>query len=295
MNAQSRPPCQQPVDCLSDLLPKPPRFVMNGIPIDRMPMEHAAAWVVHALKQRVTPLLIMGPNAQLITLAARNVRFAQALRAAHLSVPDGISVVLASRLLGRPVPERVTGGDLMDRLCAESARHGFTVFFLGGLPGAAATAATNLERRYPALRIAGTYCPPLGFEEDTMESAHIRQLITDAAPDLLCVAFGAPKQEIWMHENCPQLPIGAAISVGAALDTQAGLRKRAPRWTHRLGIEWLYRFAREPRRLWRRYLLGNPQFLFLILRQLFTNRPHATSDPAGNSTALAGARDSMSA
>src|SRR5580698_3578624 len=170
MNAYSQTLHRQPQDPKFILLPKPPRLMINGIPVDRMPMDHAAAWVVQALKQRdaLTPLLIMGPNAQLVTLAARNARFARALQAAHLSVPDGVSVVLASRLLGRAVPERVTGGDLMERLCAEAARHGFTVFFLGGLPGAASEAAANLERRYPALKIAGSYCPPLGFEDDTM-------------------------------------------------------------------------------------------------------------------------------
>ena len=276
-------------------LPKPPRFVIDRVPVDRVPMDYAVAWIVHGLKQRDMrpPLMITGPNAQLVTLAARDPRFAEALRAADLSVPDGISVVLASRILGQPIPERVTGGDLMERLCAEAARYGFSVFFLGGLPGAAAGAALNLQRRYPALRIAGTYCPPRGFERDSMESAHIRQLITDAAPDLLCVAFGAPKQEIWMYENCPTLPVGAAMAVGAGLDTQAGLRRRAPPWTHALGIEWLYRLVREPRRLWRRYLFGNTQFLLLVLRQWLAGSPRFACEPAINSASLANSPDSL--
>jgi N-acetylglucosaminyldiphosphoundecaprenol N-acetyl-beta-D-mannosaminyltransferase len=278
-------------------LPKPPRFIMDRVPIDRVPMEYAAEWVVHALKQRasLSPLLIMGPNAQLVTLAARHEDFAAALNAAHLSVPDGTSVVLASRLLGQPIPERVTGGDLMERLCADAARHGFSVFFLGGLPGAASSAAANLVRRYPALRVAGTYCPPRGFEKDTMESAHIRQLVADAAPDLLCVAFGAPKQEIWMHENCLSLPIGVAIAVGAALDTQAGLRKRAPRWTHKSGVEWLYRFVHEPRRLWRRYLIGNTQFLLLVLRQWIVGSPRSTIETKTCNPSLIESPDSLGA
>jgi N-acetylglucosaminyldiphosphoundecaprenol N-acetyl-beta-D-mannosaminyltransferase len=249
--------------------PMPPRFIMDRVPIDRVAMDYAVAWVIQGLKHRsgTHPLLIMGPNAQLVTLAASSPRFAEALQAADLSVPDGISVVLASRLLGKRIPERVTGGNLMERLCAESARYGLSVFFLGGLPGAATGAALNLKRRYSGLKVAGCYCPPHGFENDAVESAHIRQLVADSKPDLLCVAFGAPKQEIWMYENCPTLPIGAAIAVGAALDTQAGLKKRAPRWTHEIGIEWLYRFALEPRRLWRRYLFGNSRFLLLVARQ----------------------------
>jgi N-acetylglucosaminyldiphosphoundecaprenol N-acetyl-beta-D-mannosaminyltransferase len=247
------------------------RCVIASVPIDRLTLEEAAAQIVHALRQKSTrePLLIMGPNAQLVTLAQKNVRFSKALNASALNIPDGISIVLASKLLGRPVSARVTGGDLMERLCAEAARHNLRIFFLGGLPGAAHQAALMLQRHYPALSIAGTYCPPLGFEHDSMENAHIRQLIAEAAPDFLFVAFGAPKQEIWMHENCPSLPVGAALSVGAAFDTQAGLRKRAPRWTYRLGIEWLYRLIQEPHRLWHRYLIGNTYFLYLVLKQYF--------------------------
>lgn len=251
------------------LLPKPPRFYLEGVPIDRIPMGYAAAWVIHALTSHAlrAPLLIMGPNAQLVTLAARQPRFSAALRSAHLSVPDGISVVIASRLLGQPIPERVPGGELMERLCEECARHKLSVFFLGGLPGAAEQTARKFERQYPGFQTAGVCCPRLGFESDPIESARIRKQISAARPDLLCVAFGAPKQEIWMYENCPTLPVGAAISVGAAFDTQAGLRKRAPRWTHRIGCEWLYRLILEPRRLWRRYLIGNTEFVLLVARQ----------------------------
>lgn len=246
-----------------------PRFSLNGIPIDGISLNEATARVLHALKHRVSlkPLLIMGPNAQLITLAARQPRFAAALGSADLNVPDGISIVLASRILGHPIPERVTGGDLMEQLCIKAAQHNLTVFFLGGLPGAAEKAAHKFQKKYSGFRLAGTYCPPQGFEADPSECARIRQQISEANPDLLCVAFGAPKQEIWMYENCPTLPIGAAISVGAALDTQAGLRRRAPQWTHRIGCEWLYRLVCEPRRLWRRYLIGNTHFLCLVANQ----------------------------
>lgn len=265
------------------------RLFVAGIPIDRISLSEATARVIHTLKSRTSlkPLLIMGPNAQLITLAARHPRFAAALRSADLNTPDGISVVLASRLLGQPVPDRVTGGDLMEQLCIEAARHDLSVFFLGGLPQAAEKTARKFRKKYPGFRLAGAHCPPQGFEFDPSESALIRSKIAAAKPDLLCVAFGAPKQEIWMHENCPTLPIGAAISVGAALDTQAGLRQRAPKWTHRIGCEWLYRLIREPRRLWRRYLIGNTHFLWLVARQYcragITTHPNANA-PAASTT-----------
>jgi N-acetylglucosaminyldiphosphoundecaprenol N-acetyl-beta-D-mannosaminyltransferase len=253
----------------------PSRCMIAGVAIDRLTLEEAATQIVDVLLQPsgADPFLIMGPNAQLVTLAQSNTRFSEALHASALNIPDGISVVLASKMLGRPISSRVPGGELMERLCLEAARNGLSVFFLGGLPGAAKQAAFQLQRRHPALCVAGAYCPPRGFEHDSMENAHIRQLIAEAAPDLLFVAFGAPKQEIWMHENCATLPIGAAVSVGAALDTQAGLRKRAPRWTHNLGIEWLYRLIHEPRRLWRRYLIGNTHFLYLVLKQRFLYGP----------------------
>ena len=250
-------------------LPRPPRFVLGRVPVDRISMEYAAVLVTEALLHRGAwaPLTIVGPNAHLVTLAERDARFANAMQNADLAVPDGISVVMASRVLGQPIPERVTGGDLMERLCREAARYGFKVFFLGGLPGAARMAAFNLRQRYPGLNICGTYCPPLGFENDPAEQERIMTAIEKDAPDLLCVAFGAPKQEIWMQQNRNRLRVGAILPVGAAFDTQAGLRRRAPLWMQRWALEWFFRLLAEPRRLGRRYLAGNTHFILLVLRQ----------------------------
>lgn len=252
-----------------DTLPRPPRFLLGGVPVDRISMDYAAVLVTEALLHRgdAPPLTIVGPNAHLVTLAQRDACFADAMRQADLAVPDGISVVMASHALGYPIPERVTGGDLMERLCREAARCGFRVFFLGGLPGAARMAAFNLRRRYPGLDICGTYCPPRGFENDAAEQARIFAMIEQSAPDLLCIAFGAPKQEVWMQRNRGRLAVGAILPVGAAFDTQAGLRRRAPRWMQRLALEWLFRLLMEPRRLGRRYIAGNTRFILLVLRQ----------------------------
>ncbi len=250
-------------------LPLPPRFVLGKTPIDRISMDYAAVLMVEALLHRGQrpPLTVVGPNAHLVMLAEHDSRFADAMQEADLAVPDGVSVVMASRVLGVPIPERVTGGDLMERMCREAAHYGFRVYFLGGLPGSAVMAAHNLRARYPGLCICGTSCPPLGFENRPSEQARILREIDAASPDLLCVAFGAPRQEIWMQQNRAHLNVGAILPVGAAFDTQAGLRRRAPRWVQAIALEWLFRLLMEPRRLGRRYLIGNTQFILLVLRQ----------------------------
>lgn len=244
------------------------RVQFGSAPVDSVTMRQATEWLQGVLTApRSTPHLIMGPNAYLVTLAQRDPRFAEALAHASLCLPDGMSVVWGSRLLGRPIPERVPGGEFMEQMCRVAAETGRSVYFLGGLPGAAEQAAEVLATRYPGLVVAGTDCPRPGFNQDPLALAMVLARIRAAAPDLLCVALGAPMQEIWMLDHCRDLPIGAALSVGAALDTQAGLRKRAPTWTHAIGAEWLYRLAMEPRRLWRRYLIGNARFGAILLKE----------------------------
>ena len=248
-----------------------PRVFFGAAPVDAVGMEAATQWLLRALQTGHTiaapPLQIMGPNAFLVTLASTNRSFAEALNKASLCLPDGVSVVWGARLLGVRVPERVPGGEFMERMCALCAENGLSVYFLGGMPGAAEGAARALTERYPGLQVAGTDCPPPGFEQDEMLNEGVRSRIAAARPDLLCVALGAPRQEIWMLDECGSLPIGAALSVGAAFDTQAGLRKRAPAWTHNIGAEWLYRLAMEPRRLWKRYLLGNLGFAAITAKE----------------------------
>lgn len=253
----------------AETIPRPPRFALGRVPVDSVSMEYAAVLITEALLRRGErpPVTIVGPNAHLVNLAERDERFAAAMQSADLSVPDGMSVVWAARLLGAAMPERVAGGDLMEKVCAQAAQYGLRVFFLGGATGAAIMAAWHLRRRYPGLNICGTSCPQPGFEASPAELARIRGEIEQAQPDLVCVAFGAPKQEIWIHENRDQLRVGAILAVGGALDRQAGLWRRAPLWMQRIGMEWSYRLMLEPRRLWRRYLLGNPQFVALVLRQ----------------------------
>uniref|UniRef100_A0A7V4XUR9 Glycosyltransferase n=1 Tax=Acidobacterium capsulatum TaxID=33075 RepID=A0A7V4XUR9_9BACT len=268
-------------------MPRPDPLLLAGVRIDRMPMSRTLDWIAAALEFRrqhpgkTRPLQIMGPNAHIVSAAQHEPALLDALAHADLCLPDGISVVLAGRALGCAIPERVTGGELMEQLCALAARLGYSVFFLGGLPGAATGAAEALTVRYPGLRIAGTFCPAPGFEQDPARAAQVIERVSAAAPDILCVALGVPKQEVWMHRNVPSLPIRLAISVGAALDTQAGLRHRAPAWTHRIGMEWAWRLTREPRRLGRRYLVGNTEFLLLAFhawrRQRFSTLPGAQS------------------
>jgi N-acetylglucosaminyldiphosphoundecaprenol N-acetyl-beta-D-mannosaminyltransferase len=263
------------------------RIFIGTAPVDAMALEPAAQWLLRQMQNRqlspgLQPVQVMGPNAFLVTLARANRHFAAALRHASLCLPDGMSVVWGARLLGMHVPERVPGGEFMERMCALCAANGLSVYFLGGLPGAAEGAARALAERYPGFRIAGIDCPHPGFEQDEELNEAVRSRINAAQPDLLCVALGAPKQEIWMLDEASSLAIGAALSVGAAFDTQAGLRQRAPAWTHNIGAEWLYRLAMEPRRLWKRYLFGNLQFAAIVALEWLKQRRRPSVSNAGN-------------
>jgi N-acetylglucosaminyldiphosphoundecaprenol N-acetyl-beta-D-mannosaminyltransferase len=188
-------------------------------------------------------------------------------RSAWLSLPDGMSLVWASRLLGTPLPEKVSGIDLFQEVSAAAAGTGLRIFLLGGRPGAAEQAARVVEARHPGLRIAGTCCPPVGFESDPAEAERVLAAVRDAAPHILFVALGAPKQELWMYENREALGVPVALGVGATFDFVAGMIRRAPKWMQTRGLEWMYRAATEPRRLGRRYLVTTPRFIWIFLKQ----------------------------
>jgi N-acetylglucosaminyldiphosphoundecaprenol N-acetyl-beta-D-mannosaminyltransferase len=153
-----------------------------------------------------------------------------------------------------------------------AARRGYSIFLLGAAEGVAAEAAKTLRQKYPGLRIAGVYSPPLGFEKDDRQNAEVTHMLRAARPDVCLVALGAPKQEEWMHRFSEASGVPVMMGVGATLDFVSGRVKRAPRWMQRAGLEWFWRLCAEPRRLWKRYLVDDSLFFVLLARAFVRHR-----------------------
>jgi N-acetylglucosaminyldiphosphoundecaprenol N-acetyl-beta-D-mannosaminyltransferase len=192
--------------------------------------------------------------------------------AAGLVTPDGMPLVWLSRLMGFHHVERVYGPDLMLRVCERAAKKGHRQFFYGGAPGVGEKLACHLQSRFIGLQVSGIYSPPFRPLSPGEDEAVIKH-INVAQPDIVWVGLSTPKQERWMSEHIGRLNVPVLIGVGAAFDFHAGLKRQAPHWIQKNGLEWLFRLATEPRRLWRRYLINNPQFLWLILLQALARKP----------------------
>jgi N-acetylglucosaminyldiphosphoundecaprenol N-acetyl-beta-D-mannosaminyltransferase len=201
---------------------------------------------------------VMTVNPEFIMIAQRDEIFRAVLEHAALCIADGMGVIWASRFLKRPLAERITGVDTVNNIARQSARRDVKIFLLGAAPGVAEQTARILETRYPGLRIAGWYSgSPRPEEED-----EICRRIESVRPHILLVAFGAPKQDIWIQRTRERLQIPVAIGVGGTFDFIAGIAVRAPLWMQSLGLEWFYRLLREPWR-WRR-MMALPQFVAAV-------------------------------
>jgi N-acetylglucosaminyldiphosphoundecaprenol N-acetyl-beta-D-mannosaminyltransferase len=210
---------------------------------------------------------VVTPNVDHLVRYHRDPAFRAAYSDALFCVADGMPIVWASRWLGRPLRGRVTGADLLPAVCVMAASRGYSVFILGGGAGVAQRAAANLTARVPGLRVAGTHTPPQGFGADPVSVEAALDAVARARPDILFVGLGSPKQELWVHRYWDRLVIRMAVCCGAAVDFAAGGQTRAPAWLQRAGLEWVWRLAREPRRLWRRYLVEDAAFLGIFLRE----------------------------
>ncbi|MBX3199898.1 MAG: WecB/TagA/CpsF family glycosyltransferase [Labilithrix sp.] len=241
------------------------RVCVDEIAFDKVTMKEAVRRIVRMARRRDRARYVCTGNLDHLVIAERDPDFRSAYRKADLVVADGAPVVwlsrIASRAAGGRLPERVAGSDLFWELARVSGEANLRLFFLGGMPGAAARAAEVVEQRHPRARIAGTYCPPHESFDGTEEQARIRRIVRRAAPDVLLVALGAPKQEKWIAENKDRLGVPVAIGVGGSFEMAAGMRRRAPRWLQRSGLEWLYRFSQEPRRLFQRYFVDDLPYL----------------------------------
>ncbi len=192
---------------------------------------------------------------------------------AGLVTPDGMPLVWLGRLRGIRDMDRVYGPDLLLALCEHSVERGYRHFFLGGAEGVAARLAHRLQERFPGLQVAGTYTPP--FRPLTLdEDASLAEAVGKSRADVVWVGLSTPKQERFMAEHVGRLSAPVMIGVGAAFDFHAGLKSQAPYWMQRSGLEWSFRLATEPRRLWKRYLVNNPMFVLMTLAQLLGFRSY---------------------
>jgi len=239
---------------------QPPSSIdVLGCRVDNVTMAESVAWC-DALIQAGRPAYVVTPNAEIVMQAQRMPDLRRLINSSQLSIPDGASLLLAGRMLGRPLREQVTGTDLSYELARLASRRGYRMFLLGAAEGVAQAAAARLVARYPGLQIAGTF----GGWSRPEGDAETRAAVAAAAPvDILLVAYGAPWQERWIGRNAADLDVKLAMGVGGVFDFIAGRVRRAPRWLRRIGFDWLFRLAVQPWR-WRRQLTI-PQFLWQVL------------------------------
>lgn len=243
-----------------------------GITIDNVTWDETCVQISQLVENR-EPSYVVTPNVDHIMRLQHNKDFLKIYQNASLVLADGMPLLWGSRFLGQPIIEKISGSDLVPRLACLAAEKGYKLFFLGGREGAAMQAADVLTKKYPKLNIVGCYSPPFGFEKNIDENKKISNLIKKASPDILFVGLGSPKQENWINNNYKEINVPVSIGIGVTFEFIAGLVKRAPIWMQRCGLEWFWRLMMEPRRLWRRYLVDDMQFFFLIIKEKFSNHP----------------------
>lgn len=228
--------------------------LIDGLPIHRLDHQSTVKLVMDSLNRGKGGCVIT-VNLQFVYLARRNPGFRDLLCKGNVLVADGMPLVWASRLQRDPLPERVTGVDLVPDLAAACAKQDRSIYLLGGRPGTADATATIMRSRWPNLRIVGIRCPPLGFDRDDGAMQNELDALVRTAPDLVLLAFGAPRQEWLIDRWRPSLPLTWWMGVGGSFDLISGDVVRAPPWMRRAGLEWIYRLGREPGRLAQRYLV----------------------------------------
>jgi N-acetylglucosaminyldiphosphoundecaprenol N-acetyl-beta-D-mannosaminyltransferase len=236
------------------------------VPIHNLNMQETLEMIEEFIAKR-EPVYLGSINADMIVRCHHDKDFARYYQRCHLCLTDGVPILWASKFLGTPLKEKVAGSDLVPQICALASVRDYRIFFLGGRPGAAEGAKTNLLKKYPSLEIVGVYAPPFGFERDAQELERIEAMIKEARPDILLVGLGAPKQERWISQYYQHLNVPVMMGVGATFEFIAGVVKRAPQWMQKSGLEWFWRLMMEPKRLWKRYLIEDMQFFGLVLKQ----------------------------
>ena len=235
--------------------------------IDNLTMEEALKKCEHFIANK-EPCYLGNPNVDVTVQINKNIWFENYYRKAALTLVDGVPIMWAARLLGKPLKEKISGSDLVPEFCRMSHKKGYKLFFLGGRPGAARLSRKIMLTKFPNVNIVGTYSPPYGFERDEKENTKIVKMIKDASPDILFVGLGVPKQEKWIEKYYQELKVPMSMGVGVTFEYLSGMVKRAPRSMQKNGLEWFFRLIKEPRRLWKRYLINDMIFFWLLFKQI---------------------------
>lgn len=229
-----------------------PRIRFLNTYVDNLTMEEAVQ-KVNELIQKNEYSYVVTPNLDHIVLIEKDPLFKEVYDKASLILTDGQPLIWISKLKNTPIVEKVSGSDFFPKVCEMASKKGYSLFILGAADGVAKQAAENLCMKYKGLKVVGTYSPKIGFEKDENELNQIYSLVNSANPDILAVSLGSPKGEKFIYQNLESLDVPLSMSIGAAVDFEAGNVNRAPKWMSNCGLEWLYRTFKEPKRLAKRY------------------------------------------
>jgi N-acetylglucosaminyldiphosphoundecaprenol N-acetyl-beta-D-mannosaminyltransferase len=235
-------------------------FAVLGVRFAAVQISDVIARIEEWIAERRRTHYICVSNVHSVVESQRDARLKETLNTSDLNVPDGMPIVWLGRSKGYNLPRRVYGPDLFQEFCSETQAKPYRHFFYGGAPEVVKTLVTNLKQTFPQLQVAGHFSPPfrsLTAEEDL----RVIEMVNAAAPDVLWVGLGCPKQEFWMRAHRESLSVPAIIGIGQAFNIYAGSVRQAPRWMREHGLEWLFRLQQEPRRLWQRYLVCNTEFI----------------------------------
>lgn len=209
---------------------------------------------------------VVTPNVDHIVKLETDTELKKIYKDADLILTDGMPLIWISKLKFTPIKEKISGSDLFPRVCELAAHKGYKIFLLGAAEGVAKIAAKNLVDKYHGLNVVGTYSPSYGFENNEEEINYIINLINKCSPDILAVGLGAPKQEKFIYKYKDELKVPVSLAIGASIDFEAGKIKRAPLYMQKSGLEWLYRLCKEPRRMFKRYLIDDMKIIKITLK-----------------------------
>lgn len=236
-----------------------------NIYVNNVDMEEVVQYIVDMVEMKQKSYIVP-VNVDVIMKIENDIYLRKIVNEADMVLTDGQPLVWIAKWSKKNIKSKISGSDLVPKLCEIASQKGYRIFIIGGKDGVAEKAKKNLEVMYKGIKVVGTYAPVLGFEKDENELGKINQMINEACPDILIACFGCPKQEKWIYENYKKYNANVSICAGATVDFLAGTVKRAPKWMSDHGLEWFYRFLKEPKRLFKRYFVDDIQVIKLFFK-----------------------------